>query len=251
MNKQTKQQVQAAIRASKNADWENAVAINQEIIDQNPQDIAALNRKGVALLQLGKKSEAKKTFQLVLEIEKTNKIAQKFLDKIKKKQNILAPSFSSQQFIEEPGKTKTMQLHRLAGKKTLEQLHIGEEAVLKPKSRYISVEVQGNYVGSLPEDLSFRLTRLMKSGNEFRCWVQSVQDNQCSVFIKETFRSKKNKNTSSFCISTANTLASSFDDPMVSQENLPVVIVSTDEEDDKPKNLSDIRESIEEQAKNN
>ncbi len=251
MNKQIKQQAQAAIRASKNADWATAVEINEQILEQNPQDIPALNRKGVALLQLEKKSAAKKVFQEVLKLEKTNKIAQKFLDKLKKKQQILAPSFSQQQFIEEPGKTKTMQLHRLAGKKTLEQLHVGEETELKPKSRYISVEVNDNYVGSLPEDLSFRLTKLMKSGNTFRCWIQSVHDNQCSVFIKETFRSKKNKNTNSFCISTTSPVASNFDDPIVSQENLPVVIVNTDEEDNKLTNLSDIRESIEEQAKNN
>ena len=41
---------QQAISAAKNNDWELVATLNEEIITNNPQDLQALNRLGVAYL---------------------------------------------------------------------------------------------------------------------------------------------------------------------------------------------------------
>lgn len=52
-----------AITAAKNADWEEAIAINSQILEQDPQNINAFNRMGIAYLQLNKKNKARDCFK--------------------------------------------------------------------------------------------------------------------------------------------------------------------------------------------
>lgn len=187
-----------AIAAAKNGNWQQAVELNQEIIDQNDSDLAALNRLGMAYLQLKKSRLAKRAFDQVLEIDKTNVIAKKQLARIKSKATVVAPTFSNQSFIEEPGKTKTIELNRLASKDVLEMLSVGQPCELISKNRYISVEAGGQYVGALPEDISFRLTKLMKTGNKYSCLIYTASEASCRVYIKEELRSKRNSQVHSF-----------------------------------------------------
>lgn len=188
-----------AITAAKLGNWQEAVAANQEIIVIHPTDIAALNRLGMALLQQGEATQATETFQNVLAIDATNPIAKKQLERIATNQTIIAPQFCKTQFIEEPGKSKVCLLHRLAGKNVLEVLKSGQSCQLKPKTRFISVETDdGMYIGSLPDDVSYRLSQLIESGNTYDCVVYTVTKTECSVFVKEKYRSQPNQNTNSF-----------------------------------------------------
>lgn len=189
--------------AAKDQQWATAVELNEQLLEHNPNDLGALNRLGIAYAQLGDMSQAKKAFQQVLEIDKANIIAKKNLQRLSSQTAQLSPSFAAQNFIEEPGKTKTAELHRLAGKNVLEGLAIGQACELKPKNRYISVEIDNVYVGALPEDISFRLAKLINTGNTYSCCIRSVSANHCSVFIKELTRSKKNAEVNSFPVSKA------------------------------------------------
>ncbi len=188
-----------AIAAAKNGDWIKAVEFNEAIIVQAPEDISALNRLGLAHLQLSNESAAKEQFQRVLKIDKQNSIAQKQLERIKTKQPFMQPTFSKNYFIEEPGRTKIVELHRLAGKQVLDTLCVGHTCKLTVKKRYISVETEDNrYIGALPEDISFRLAQLMETGNVYGCTIQSCCNNQCMVYLKELSRSKANMDVHSF-----------------------------------------------------
>lgn len=209
---------QQAIFAAKHGDWEKALAVNQEILEQTPTDIGALNRSGVAYLNLGKVTKAKLAFKTVLDLDATNQLAQKNLVHIKEK---TTPNvqFSSQQFIEEPGKTKVVELHRLASKDILTKLHTGTTCVLKTKKRYISVEANGAYIGALPEDLSFRLTKLMDSGNQYSCAVWTVTATTCSIFLKETTRSAENADIASFPCSRSQLTQTDDYDSLILGEN--------------------------------
>lgn len=218
-----------AIKDAKNGDWEQAVEHNLQILEFNPENTNALNRLGVAYIQLGKVKKAKDYFKKVLELDKNNKIANKHFEKLQKNQSCHAPSFSIGHFIEEPGKTKTVSLFRLAGKNILEDITVGKECELKMKNRFISVEVNGTYIGALPEDLSFRLTKFMKSGNKYRCLVRSCNQKNCEVFLKEIYKSEKNNGTHSFPPSKmALNPLSELDEAVVLEENIPVEIVETD-----------------------
>jgi tetratricopeptide (TPR) repeat protein len=229
MNKQSTLQLQA-VTAAKNSDWKKAVIFNEEILETNSENLGALNRLGLAYVQIGKKAKAKKTFKQALEIDSSNKIAKKNLEKIKNKQTN-TPNFSKEHFIEEPGKTTIVELHRLAGKTVLINLTSGSECQLKIKNRYIAVEANKKYLGTLPEDLSFRLTKLINRGNEYDCFIHSISVKSCQVhiYIKEVLRSKKNINILSFPANKDNIATiNDIDEKFLLEDNIPMEIVHTD-----------------------
>lgn len=229
---------QLAVDAAKKSDWQKAIELNTEILTEDADNLGALNRLGLAYLQISKSNLAKKTFKAVLEFDPSNSIAKKNLEKIKNKQQT-APNFTHETFIEEPGKTKIVELHRLASKETLMGINSGQKCELKIKNRYISVECADKYLGTLPEDLSFRLTKLMGRKNKYECFAHSVSTKGCLVYIKEVFRSEKNKNIHSFplnkqLIATINDI----DEKFLLEDNIPMEIVNTDT--DSEQNLDDV-----------
>lgn len=228
-----------AIQAAKAGDWQAAVDKNQQILNQYPEDTNALNRLGVAYIQLKDFTKAKKAFKNSLTVDKANTIARKHLDRLSKNQEVAAPSFIKQHFIEEPGKTKTVALHRLANKQVLEDVGVGCVCALKLKNRYISVTVNETYVGALPEDISFRLTKLMENGNEYECFVKSCDGKNCSVYLKEVKQSPQNAGIQSFPGNKANLMQSSdFTDVPILEEDIPMEIVDTDT--DSERSLDDV-----------
>lgn len=224
-----------AIAAAKNSDWQAAIEANQQILQDTPDDINALNRLGLACLQIGDVKQAKDSFKKTLVLDKTNNIAKKQLDRISSKQTAVAPAFTREYFIEEPGKTKIVELHRLAGKQVLDRLSSGEKCQLVLKKRYISIETDSKvYIGALPEDLSFRLSKLISSGNTYTCRVHSTTNNQCSVFLKEVSRSKRNQDVHSFPInkSSMNHVSEMDDRFLLEDEDIPVQTMDGDAEEE-------------------
>lgn len=213
---------QQAIAAAKNADWTMAITTNQQIVEQNPLDLEAMNRLGLAYLKNSQTKEAKATFQRVLEIDKSNIIANKHLKNIKNNETTPDIIFNDQvNFIEEPGKSKIISLHRLTSKSVLKMLKVGQSCQLQIKNRYISVtDEQNHHIGALPEDVSFRLSNLIKTGNKYSCFIYKVCDNQCFVQIKEIERSKKNAQVLSFPAKVQNRLNTLNDDFLI-EEDIP------------------------------
>ncbi len=198
-----------AIEAARDGNWHQAICINEEILENSPKNINALNRLALAQIQLDLLSEATASLNKVLEIDKNNKIAQKNLDKIKKRDKGKIAQFGKQSsYIEEPGKAKVIELIRLAEKKSLANTVIGQECVLEPKKSFISINTSNdnNYVGTLPKDISCRLSKLITNGNKYYCVIQSINSSQekCAVYIEEVYVSKKNLGKTSFptCIKT-------------------------------------------------
>jgi len=221
-----------AVKAAKESLWSKAIEFNLAILQTKPNDIAALNRLGVAYAQNKQPKKAKTTFNRVLKIDHKNSLAVKNLLRLKQQQPQILNIASSQIFVEEPGKTKFINLHRLAGKKVLESLNVGNICDLKVKKRYISVEVDHCYVGALPEDLSFRLTKLMKTGNQYQCYIKSNSHNRCCVYIKEIKRSKRNQGIHSFPLNGLQ-VGSGLDIKESYQENVPFEVIDLDQEDEK------------------
>ena len=125
---------QQAIDAAKNANWQCAVSMNEEILTKNPKDLEAMNRLGLAYLKLDKVKNARQTFKAVIKIDRSNIIANKHLKKIKNNEKAPDVVFSNNNdFIEEPGKSKIVTLHRLASRSQLNNLKVGESCFLTPK----------------------------------------------------------------------------------------------------------------------
>lgn len=231
----------AAIEAVKAADWSQALMINQQIIELAPRDLEALNRLGLAQLKLGHSKKATDTFKQVLSLDSANIIANKHLQKLKNKEATTDIVFDvNNDFIEEPGKSKIISLHRLTGRDQLQKLKVGQVCQLQIKKRFISVvDNQGKNIGALPDDISFRLCRLIQTGNEYRTIIYKVSEKQCCVQIKELSRSKKNAQIVSF--PSKDQAALLMPDEFVLEEDVPFEVIDEySEEENQELDLSKI-----------
>ncbi len=216
--------VQKAIKAALQSEWDSAIELNQQLLEQNPQDLESLNRLARAYLELGDIARSKKTYKEVLTLDPYNVIA---LKNVKRFQSIKGstteisnkivkslknnPNSSAHiTFIEEPGKTKVTQLVRPASPATLFTLHSGERAVLVPKARGIQIMTESNvYVGRLPDDLAFQLQYFIKSGNTYEAYIKQVLQNAVYVFIREVTRADAFANRPSFALNNEKYISAS------------------------------------------
>jgi len=221
---------QQAIQAAQNNDWKLAVDINQEILKEKNNDLEAMNRLGLAHLKLDETAKAKKIFKKIIEIDSSNIIANKHLTRIKNNEKTQDIVFNNEtSFIEEPGKSKIFSLHRLAAKNQLKKLKVGQSCQLQLKNKYISVTDENEkHIGALPDDISFRLSKLIKTGNKYDCIVYKVDDKQCSVQIKELERSKRNQQIQSFPNKNQGNVTYLNED-FVFEENIPVEAIDNED----------------------
>ena len=120
--------IQAAIDSALAQNWLTAIKLNKELIKNNKDDIDSLARLAYALTQINDIEKAKKIYKKILSLDKYNSLAQKNLNKIinipkgssaKQTKERVSPGL----FIEEPGKTKVIQLVNLAPNKILSSLN--------------------------------------------------------------------------------------------------------------------------------
>ncbi|MBI4035985.1 tetratricopeptide repeat protein [Candidatus Daviesbacteria bacterium] len=208
---QTSNLYEQAIDAALNSRWEEALSINKKILKLDPQNVDALNRQAKAYMELGRYNLAKKYYSEVLTFDPYNPIAQKNLKIMKSfktsklysngkaDQSCPLTKLSPALFLQEPGKTKMVNLLKVAEPQKLSQAYCGMRVEMVIKNRRIMiVDAEGNYLGVLPDDLSHQLCRLTKGGNKYESFIKAISVNSLSVIIKETFRSKRFKNQPSF-----------------------------------------------------
>lgn len=198
-----------AIQAAMDGAWETAKQFNQKILEEEPENIAAINRLARVYLETGKYLQAKKLYNKVLSLDQYNPIASKNLKKIssqgkKANQDKASPKKitydqSEVTFLEEPGKTKIVKLIRLVSPETIAKSDSGDRVILIPKKRLIAVyRTDNTYLGSLPEDLSYKLIFMIKGGNRYEAFILKAEGANLEIFIKESFRSLKFKSQPSF-----------------------------------------------------
>lgn len=176
-----------------------ALKINEEIIEESPSDIDALLRVAFAYTQIKKFDRAKTLYRKILGQDKYNAIAQKNLDKLnslplkgKDSSIVDTPVVSLNLFIEEPGKTRSVILKNVAPISVLSKLRICDTVDLVPKRHSIEVRNANKiYVGALPDDVTFRLIRFIKAGNQYHVCIKNVAKNSVTVFIRELKRGKR------------------------------------------------------------
>ena len=201
-----------AIKKALENNWKEACDINKKILEDNSSDIDALNRLAFSYIKLGKYSKARSIYKQAIKIDDSNPIALKNIKKIDSmsKQDIKNPKLTMHDstvviedlFIEEAGKTKTVELKNIADRRTLSFLQAGDMVSLVIKRSKIFVQAEEKkYIGMLPDNVSMRLIPFMKGGNEYQAYIKSVNDKNASIFIKEVKKVGKFKNQQSFNIS--------------------------------------------------
>lgn len=215
-----------AIDAALNSKWDEALKLNRQIIKTDPQNIDALNRQARAYMEMGRINLAKRCYCEVLKVDPYNPIALKNLKIVKafKSKKGLQPlangenKLSATLFLQEPGKTKIVTLLKVAEPQKLSQAFCGMKVEMVIKNHKITiVDFIGNYLGVLPDDISFLILRFLRGGNKYELFIKSIRVNSLSVLIKETFRSKKFKNQPSFLENTDATLTTALYTPLDGQ----------------------------------
>lgn len=194
-----------AIEAALNCQWEQALEINMQICEAEPQNTECLNRIAKAYFEMGDFDKAKKYYQDVLELDPYNTIAQKNFKRvttIKKSGDGMLNTGSMihpSMFIEEPGSTKSVTLVKVAEPQKLLTLSSGQMVNLVSKKNGIVAAAQRNqYLGALPDDIAHHLLKLLEGGNQYQALIKNVKSNSLTILVRETFRSKKFRNQASF-----------------------------------------------------
>jgi len=195
-----------AINAALTNNWQEAIKLNSEILSENPKDVEALNRLARAYKETGKIKLAQQTYRKVLSLDHFNPIAQKNLKLLeslpksfKKKEGLNSNSCQPKIFLEEPGKTKVVNLVNLAPARVLLPLSSGNQVFLTIKRRTVAVVDQDDvYLGALPDDISAKLIRFLKGGNRYEVFLKTVAKNSLSVLLREIYRGARFKNQPTF-----------------------------------------------------
>lgn len=188
-----------AIQTALVGDWDNAINLNQLLLLEDPNDIDTLNRLAFAFLSLGNIKDAKSLYEKVLMLDMKNPIAIRNIKRLNdttiKRINVPINNL----FIEEPGKTKVIELLNVADKKVISYLRSGEKIELRIKrNKIFALNTENQFIGMLPDDLGQRLIKFINAGNQYEAYVRTVDNNRASIFIRETKRVKRFLNQSSF-----------------------------------------------------
>lgn len=193
---------QEAVNCALNGKWKEAVLINKSILNDNPNDIDALNRLARAYTETGEVKKAKGISLKVIKIDPSNRIAIKSLARFKDSGTNLNLSnriSSPESFLEESGKTKITPLLYPGDPKIVSNLFCGDIVKLSAHAHRVSICTQdGRYIGRLSDDLSSRLRKLIEFGNEYMVLIKSIDMNNIKVLIRETKRAKQISDVSSF-----------------------------------------------------
>ena len=196
-----------AIRSALNGEWEQAVAVNRQILDICPTDCEASNRLAKAQMELGDYSDARRTLEQLTLHAPSNVIARKNLARLDQLQNRsaeartppVAPGKSPGMFIAESGKSCTTTLCRQAGPSELAPVAAGDAVTLNPAKDGVTVSsLDGRYLGALQRRLGRRVNRLMAGGNKYDAAVVGIEESGISVILRETVQSPTLRHVVSF-----------------------------------------------------
>lgn len=196
---------QQAINAAIQTQWKEAIDLNKKILKLDKKNTDAHIRLAFASLQANKINDAKKYYKIALKLQPGNRAVVENLERIKvlqsKKSRLSrsAINLDPNLFLETPGKTRSIVLVNPGQKNILAQLTIGQKVTMMPKKRKIEIRTQNKeYIGSLPDDISKRLTIFIKAGSEFSTYIKEASLSRVVVFVREERKGKKVMKYTSF-----------------------------------------------------
>jgi len=180
-----------AIQAALACDWQKAIKLNLELVKATPDDVQALNRLAYSHIQTDDPKKAKRIYSSILKIDPQNLMANKNLNKLKGNiSTVKALPTNGQIYIDEPGMTRCVELVNTAPKVVLKKITPGIKAEYKIGKKKIEIRTEsGEFIGSLPDDISFYMRRLSEKGNKYEMYIKEVVDSKVSVYIRELIRS--------------------------------------------------------------
>jgi len=234
-----------AIALALQGQWEEAEAVNKDIIKRFPTDVEAYNRLGRALTELGDFDRAKKAYFKALKLAPENTIAKKNLARLTSLSESMATLSSNPQeastrraqvrrvaldlFITEVGKAGVVNLHNVATGKVLAKMGFGDQVHLEARGQHLTVETEdGEYLGEVEPRQGLRLIELMRGGNRYDAAILNVEEDKVQVLIKEMYQHPSQAGRPSFPVKATEHLRTRIRESLIRRG------IATDESEDSP-----------------
>lgn len=187
-----KQLSEQAVKLAVSSRWDDAVTVNREILRVFGQDSDALNRLGKALSEVGQVSEARTSYARAIELDPTNTIARRNLDRLAGRKDSVAASqppslLDTRLFVEETGKSTvaTLQAVNNARKVVIDS---GDVVNLEAQGNAVNVvATSGEYLGMVTPRIGLRMSRMMRAGNQYSAALVT-STGALKVMLRETFQ---------------------------------------------------------------
>ena len=209
-----------AVRAALDAQWDDALAINKEIVERTPKDAEAFNRLGRAHLALGQYDEARDAYGRALKADPANMIARRNLQRLDTRRRAQVPEPiadlaadseatarttlpRTSVFIEEVGKTWVDELVNPASAELLADIPPGEQLVLVVEEDRLNVHRSdmgepGALLGVIEAKTAERMVGLAERGNRYEVYALGLSGQSLRVILREVHHDPSLGNTVSF-----------------------------------------------------
>jgi len=182
-----------AVRLAVNSRWAEAAQTNREYLRIFGDESEALNRLGKALTELGQITDARGAYGRAIELEPTNSIARRNLDRLATMKDTAVASAAPTQldtrlFVEETARAAVAKL-QATDAAVAALLDAGDLVELEVHGNAVNVVTgNGQYVGMVEPRIGLRLARMMTGGNKYAAAMVSASEDDLKVMIRETFQ---------------------------------------------------------------
>jgi tetratricopeptide (TPR) repeat protein len=187
------------------ARWDEAIALNQRILERSPRDAEAHNRLGRALLVLGRYAEATDAYSEALRADPANLIARRNLQRLEtlrsRGESDVASALAAEAaesdvvsaprstvFIEEVGKTWVDELVNPASTEVLAEIYPAKQLDLVVDGNRLIVQTKdGRRLGEIEAKTAERVVQLMSGGNRYEAYSLGLSTQSLRVILREIF----------------------------------------------------------------
>jgi hypothetical protein len=262
---QTRRQlIEQARAAALNGQWDEAIAINQQLLDRTPRDAEAQNRVGRAYFELNDYAQALESYMAALKIDPANLISRRNLQRLdylrhresgesrQIEEPVSADIPRTFVFIEEVGKTWVDELVNPSPHEELAEVSPGEQLNLTAEgNRLVVTRQNGDRLGEVEPKTADRMISLMKQGNRYEVYALGLSPRSLRVILREVYRDPSIAHTVSFPRQISSTKAYLRERDMLRQrDEADFLFIDEDEEETDEEETGEPRDEDEEEPDN-
>lgn len=207
-----KQLIEDARRASIEGRWEDAITINDQLLERTSRDAEALNRKGRALLELRRLSAARDAYADALKADPANMIARRNLQRLEMIYHRQDASPEAEDappseatalprgnvFVEEVGRTWVDELTNPLPVVRLSEVSPGTRLDLTIVDGRLFVTDGDERLGEVEARVARRPIELIEGGNRFEVYALGISGQSLRVIIREVYRDPSQESSVAF-----------------------------------------------------
>jgi hypothetical protein len=204
-----RQLVEDARQAALDSHWEQAVTLNEQLLERFQKDAEAFNRLGRAKLALGKLEEAKDAYSKALRADPANLIARRNLQRLESlrgqtlrdnaENTALGPLPRTSVFLEEVGRTWVDELVNPSDMQVLADVYPGDQLKLSDDGgRLVVSRMKGQRLGEVEPKTGRRVLDLMAGGNRYEAYALGLAGQSLRMILREIFRAPSQATVVSF-----------------------------------------------------